>query len=61
MCNYTVNLNPIGRIKIFVISGLPANNYSHESFGKHYKIKDTFEQIGFDSGDFIDREGAGIC
>lgn len=61
MCNCTGNLNSIGWIKIFVIRGLPANNYSYESFGKHYKINYIFEQIGFDCGDFIHREGAGIC
>lgn len=61
MNNYTVNLNPVRWIKVFVLSGLPANNYSRESFGKYYKIKDTFEQIGFDCGDFIHRKGAGIC
>lgn len=60
MCNCSVNLISIGWIKIFVISELPANNYSQKSFGRYYKIKDMFEQIGSDCGDFIHKEVVGI-
>lgn len=58
--NCSVNLISIGWIKIFVTDELPANDYSQESFGKHYRIKDTFEQIGSDCGDFINKKVSGI-